>query len=92
MDKMDVKKQNPCDISSFMITIESFTLEKGDDMIKVIKFLTFDNLFSLVRHSPRAPNDNFRKISVRNIFSKISCLTASPRIFEHLKNGIIAYF
>ena len=28
----------------------------------------------------------------RNIFSKISCLSASPRIFEHLKNGIIAHF
>ena len=49
-----------------------------------------------------APNDNFRK----NICSeddlrsrifetfccKISCLPASPRIFEHLNNGIIAYF
>ena len=23
---------------------------------------------------------------------KISCLPASPRIFEHLNNGIIAYF
>ena len=28
----------------------------------------------------------------RNICSKISCLPASPRIFEHLKNGIIANF
>ena len=28
----------------------------------------------------------------RNICCKISCLPASPRIFEHLKNGIIAYF
>ena len=25
-------------------------------------------------------------------FSKISCLSASPRIFEHLKSGIIAHF
>ena len=24
-------------------------------------------------------------------FSKISCLPASPRVFEHLKNGIIAH-
>ena len=47
-----------------------------------------------------APNKNFRKISVRmticnleflNICCKI-CLPASPRIFEHLKNGIIAHF
>ena len=47
------------------------------------------------------PNDNFRKISVRKTicdleFSehlfKISCWPASPRIFEHLKNGIIADF
>ena len=51
--------------------------------------------------SSGAPNDNFRKISVRKTicdleFSehlfKISCLPASPRIFEHLKNGIIAHF
>ena len=28
----------------------------------------------------------------RNICCKISCLSASPRIFEHLKNGIIAHF
>ena len=26
------------------------------------------------------------------ICCKISCLPASPRIFEHLKNGIIAHF
>ena len=35
----------------------------------------------------RFENQNFR-----NICCKISCLPASPRIFEHLKNGIIAYF
>ena len=43
-----------------------------------------------------APNVNFRKKSVRktiwdlefrNICCKISCLPASPKIFEHLKNG-----
>ena len=34
----------------------------------------------------RAPNDNFR-----DNFSKISCLSGSPRIFEHLKNAIIAH-
>ena len=28
----------------------------------------------------------------QNICCKISCLSASPRIFEHLKNGIIAHF
>ena len=28
----------------------------------------------------------------RNICCKISCLPASPRIFEHLKQGIIAHF
>ena len=28
----------------------------------------------------------------QNICCKISCLPASPRIFEHLKNGIIAQF
>ena len=48
-----------------------------------------------------APNVNFGKISVRKTicdleFSehlfKISCLPVSPRIFEHLKNGIIAHF
>ena len=30
--------------------------------------------------------------SFRNICCKISCLPASPRILEHLKNGIIAHF
>ena len=52
-----------------------------------------------------APNGNFRKnpkISVRktrfenynfrSICCKISCLPASPRIFEHLQNGIITHF
>ena len=49
-----------------------------------------------------APNDNFRKniCSEDNLRSrifetfccKISCLPASPRIFEHLRNGIIAHF
>ena len=28
----------------------------------------------------------------QNIFCKISCLPASPRIFEHLKKAIIAHF
>ena len=28
----------------------------------------------------------------RNICCKISCLLASPRIFEHLKKGVIAHF
>ena len=49
----------------------------------------------------RAPNDNFRKISVRKTIwdlefsehlSGISCLPASPRIFELQKNGIIGHF
>ena len=52
-------------------------------------------------HQTGAPNDNFRKISVRktiwdqnfrNVCCKTSCLPASPRIFEHLKNGKIANF
>ena len=44
-----------------------------------------------------APNVKFWKISVRktiwdwDICCKISCLPASPRIFEHLKNVIIAH-
>ena len=54
-----------------------------------------------VANGAGAPNDNFRE----NICSeddlrskifgtfvvKISCFPASPRIFEHLKYGIIAY-
>ena len=49
-----------------------------------------------------APNDNFRKISVRktiwdlefsrNICCKMSCLLTSPRRFEHLENGTFAHF
>ena len=34
----------------------------------------------------------FEIYNFRNICCKISCLPASPRIFEHLKNGIIAHF
>ena len=51
-----------------------------------------------LRFQTGAPNDNFRKIicsedDLRSrIFGKISCLPASPRIFEHQKNGIIAHF
>ena len=44
---------------------------------------------------PGAPNDNFQKISVWKTIldlDLISCLPASPMIFEHQKNGITAYF
>ena len=34
----------------------------------------------------------FQIWNFRNISCKISCLPASPRIFEHLNNGIIAHF
>ena len=34
----------------------------------------------------------FKIYSFRNICCKLSCLPASPRIFAHLKNGIIAHF
>ena len=34
----------------------------------------------------------FEVENFRNIFCKIYCLPAYPRIFEHLKNGIIAHF
>ena len=34
----------------------------------------------------------FAIYNFQNICCKISCLPASPRIFEHLKNGIIAHF
>ena len=34
----------------------------------------------------------FEIYNFRNICCKIYFLPASPRIFEHLKNGIIAYF
>ena len=33
----------------------------------------------------------FEISNFRNICCKISCLPAFPRIFEHLKNGIIAH-
>ena len=36
--------------------------------------------------------DDSRSGNFRNICWKICCLPASPRIFEHLKNGIIAHF
>ena len=34
----------------------------------------------------------FEIYNFRNICCKISCLSASPKIFEHLNNGIISYF
>ena len=34
----------------------------------------------------------FEISNFRNICRQISCLPASPRIYEHLKNGIIAHF
>ena len=36
--------------------------------------------------------DNLRSRKFRKLCRKISCLPASPKIFEHLKNGIIAQF
>ena len=36
--------------------------------------------------------DDLRSSIFGNICCKISCLPASPRIFEHTKNGIIAHF
>ena len=36
--------------------------------------------------------DDLRTRNFRNICCKISCLPASPRIFEHLQNGIITLF
>ena len=36
--------------------------------------------------------DDLRSRIFRNIFGNISCLSASSRILEHLKNGIIAHF
>ena len=36
--------------------------------------------------------DDLRSRIFGNICCKISCLPASPRIFEHLKNGIISHF
>ena len=36
--------------------------------------------------------DDLRSSIFGNICCKISCLPASPRIFEHIKNGIIAHF
>ena len=43
--------------------------------------------FASSTQSSGASNDNFR-----NICCKISCLRASPRIFDNLKYGIISYF
>ena len=34
----------------------------------------------------------FETWNFRNICCKISCFPAFPRIFEHLKNGVIAHF
>ena len=36
--------------------------------------------------------DDLRSRIFGTFFVKISCLPASPKIFEHLKNGIIDHF
>ena len=56
------------------------------------------NKHKTLRGTQRQFSENYlfgRRFAIcnfRNICCKISCLPASPRIFEHLKNGIIAYF
>ena len=40
---------------------------------------------------PRRKFPRLRHLS-RGRYLQISCLPASPRIFEHLKNGVIAHF
>ena len=61
-----------------------------------------DKHLQVIKPVAGAPNDNFRKNICseddlrsrifETFFCKISCLSASPRIFEHVKNGMIAYF
>ena len=34
----------------------------------------------------------FEIYNFRNVCCKISCVHASPRIFEHIKNGVFAHF
>ena len=75
---------------SFNDCVKNYEVELQNVMLIFLK--------SNVKLSTGAPNVNFPKISVnseddfRNIFCKIYCLPASPRIFEHLKHGIIANF
>ena len=59
------------------------------------KIILFDQAFDTVRGTKRQFSENIREDDLRSrIFGtfKISCLPASPRNFEHLKNGIIACF
>ena len=59
-------------------------------------FCCFDTSFT--RGTQRQFSENYlfgRRFEIqnfRNICCKISCLPASPRIYEHLKKGIIAHF
>ena len=65
---------------------------------RVVATLFSFAIFNEPKKPSGAPNDNFRKIvcsedDLRSrIFWKISCLPASPRIFELQKNRIIAHF
>ena len=60
-----------------------------------LNLVTLSELVHLCMERAGAPNVNFLKIPVwKTIWDlefccKISCLPASPRIFKHLKNGII---
>ena len=62
-----------------------------------LNLLTLCELVHLCMERAGAPNVNFWKIPVRKMiwdleFCKISCLPASPRIFEHLKKWYICPF
>ena len=85
------KKQTTCLIvyisSHSLVTLMKWSA-KGTVKIILILYRGTQRQFSgKYLFGRRFENQNFR-----NIRCKISCLPASPRIFEHLQNGIITHF
>ena len=68
------------------------------DGTKCAKISTFNGYDIYFRGNQRqfseniCSEDDLRSRIFGTFHCKISCLPASPRIFEHLKNGMIAHF
>ena len=100
--------RNSTDIVSQTINNERTTVIVGDSITKNVQGIKLAKTVghrvvvkpfpgATIRDMPGASNVNFRKISVQKTiwelnFRNICCFPASPKVFEHLKNDIIAHF
>ena len=86
----------PCAIPTAFKDIPYQPFSKGDRLGKVkpgvFTFSSFQNATSVSCPIKYLFGRQYEIWNFRNICTKISCLPASPRIFEHIKNVIIAHF